>query len=476
MTRPNIIFVIADALRIKNMSCYGYKKNTTPYINKLAKKSIIFENAYSTIPATDPSLTSIFSGHYPATHNILNHGSKVTKAEINRFTATKIELLPEILHKIGYSTYALDWLGRWHRRGYAYYLSSLYDSKKTEIEYSLSNVLNKIPIPTVLRKNLKRLYYSIFGFPSHLMTAEQITSEAIKIIENNIDNRFFMFIHYWDTHNIYNPGKFDYKKFAEDDAKIYQEPLKNIVKTMNPKYKEFLLNAYDNKTIGEIIGMYNAAIRNIDEAIKKIHKVLQKNGIKKDTLFIFTADHGESLNEHGIYFEHEGLYNETIHVPLIISYPRQLPRGRRLSIDVQHIDIVPTILSFLEYKYNNVIDRVDGMDLTPYIFEEKEPFDVRIMLFEEHEHEDKIGIKYGKYKYIEAISKEGAICRRCGTLHGDYRELYDLNTDKSEEINIVNKYPELSQELKKLLMKYRNRKKRKIGSLIIKKLENWKRD
>jgi arylsulfatase A-like enzyme len=468
MSRPNIIFVVADALRAKNMSCYGYSKETTPHLSKLATDGVLFENAYSTITATDPSLTSIFSGYYPVTHGILNHGNKVATEEIQHFTATKIELLPEILCRIGYSTYALDWLGRWHRRGYMYYLGSLYDSKKTKMEYSLSNILNKIPVPTVFRKNLKKLYYSIFGHPSHLMTAEQITAEAIKIIENNVDNHFFLFIHYWDTHNIYNPGKFDYKKFVEDSAEICQEPLKNVIKTMDPKYKEFLLNAYGNKTVGEIIGMYNAAIRNIDEEIRKIHKVLQKNGIKKNTLFIFTADHGESLNEHGIYFEHEGLYNETVHVPLIISYPEQLPKGKRLSIDVQHIDIVPTILSILGYSHNNVISRIDGMDLIPYIFDEKELPDVRIILFEEHEHEDKIGIKYGKYKYIEAVSKEGAICRRCRVLHGDYRELYDLNTDKNEEVSVVNKYPELSRELRKLLIKYRESKKDKANSLVIK--------
>jgi len=471
MNRPNIIFVVADALRAKNMSCYGYSKETTPYLSKLAKEGILFENAYSTITATDPSLTSIFSGYYPVTHGILNHGTKVTDAEMQHLTATKIELLPEILRRIGYVTYALDWLGRWHRRGYMYYLGSLYDSKKTIMEHSLSRILNKIPIPTLIRKNLKKLYYLVFGRPSHLMTAEQITAEAVKIIENNIDNNFFLFIHYWDTHNIYNPGKFDYKKFAEDNTEICQELLKNVIKTLDPKYKEFLLNAYGNKTVGEIVGMYNAAIRNIDEQIRKIHKVLQKNGIKKNTLFIFTADHGESLYEHGIYFEHEGLYNETVRVPLIISYPEQLPMGKRLSMDVQHIDIVPTILSLLNYD-SNVINRTDGKDLTPYIFDEKEPPETRIILFEEHEHEDKIGIKYGRYKYIEAFSKEGAICRRCRVIHGDYRELYDLNTDKNEEVNIVYKHPELSKELRELLIKYREAKKNKAKRLIIKnKLE-----
>jgi len=470
MNRPNIIFVVADALRAKNMSCYGYSKDTTPYLSRLAKKGILFENAYSTIPATDPALTSLFSGYYPATHGILNHGCKVTRAEIQHFTTTKIELLPEILSKMGYLTYALDWLGRWHKRGYNFYWGSLYDKKTTKMEYVLSNILNTTRMPAAIRKMIKKMYYSIFGGTSHLMTAEQITSEAIKIIEDNAHNKFFLFIHYWDTHNIYNPGKFDYRKFSENCTEDCQEPLENVIETINPKYKDFLLNAYNNKTVGEIIGIYNAAIRNIDEQIKIIYKILQKNGIEKNTLFIFTADHGESLNEHGIYFEHEGLYEETVHVPLIISYPEYFTKGKKLSMDVQHIDIVPTILSLINHNKTN---QTDGINLIPYIFDEKKPPDVRLLLFEENYHENKIGMKYGKYKYIETSSQEGAICRRCGFAHGDYRELYDLSTDKAEKVNLINRYPKLVQELRRLLIKYREEKEKKgIRLLITNKLKD----
>lgn len=120
-TFPNILFIIIDALRVKNLSCYGYEKEVSPNIDDLATQGILFADVYSCINTTDPSLTTIFSGRYPLSHGILGHGARVTVEEINQFNSFGIQLLPEILKSHGYTTLAVDWLGRWHKRGYDYY-------------------------------------------------------------------------------------------------------------------------------------------------------------------------------------------------------------------------------------------------------------------------------------------------------------------------------------------------------------------
>jgi len=110
MTKPNVIFIIIDALRADHLSCYGYLKETSPNIDKLAEGGTLFNSCYSCTTATDSSLTSIFSGRYPVSHGIIDHGPRVGQDEIYALSASGTIFLPEILKHEGYTTIALDWL------------------------------------------------------------------------------------------------------------------------------------------------------------------------------------------------------------------------------------------------------------------------------------------------------------------------------------------------------------------------------
>ena len=93
--------IIMDAVRARNLSCYGYDKPTTPNIDRIAHDGVIFTSAFATTTATDPSLTSILTGKYPASHGIINHGERVTHQEILEFNTSGTLLLPEILKREG---------------------------------------------------------------------------------------------------------------------------------------------------------------------------------------------------------------------------------------------------------------------------------------------------------------------------------------------------------------------------------------
>src|SRR3989338_1795904 len=121
MPAPNIVFILVDALRASSLGCYGYPRTTSPVMDKLGHHGIVFERAFCTVNATDPSLTTLFSGLYPRSHGIVHHGDQILQKEIDFFSSQEIKLLPEILHDQGYATFGLDWLGRWHRSGYDYY-------------------------------------------------------------------------------------------------------------------------------------------------------------------------------------------------------------------------------------------------------------------------------------------------------------------------------------------------------------------
>ena len=120
--KKNVVLIGIDALRADHLGCYGYDKETSPNIDDLSRNGVIFENAFSCSNATDPSFTTMLSGKYPISHGIRNHGAKVTNYMLQNFYKQEIKFLSETLKDNGYKTFGIDWLGRWHKKGFEYYL------------------------------------------------------------------------------------------------------------------------------------------------------------------------------------------------------------------------------------------------------------------------------------------------------------------------------------------------------------------
>ncbi|RLF47064.1 MAG: hypothetical protein DRN29_03515 [Thermoplasmata archaeon] len=450
-TLPNILFIIIDALRVKNLSCYGYEKEVSPNIDDLATRGVLFADAYSCINTTDPSLTTIFSGRYPLSHGILGHGARVTVEEINRFNTFGIQLLPEILKSHGYTTLAVDWLGRWHKRGYDYYSGI---QPRGNIYVFMRQMLSKCPKLYDLIRS-QNLIQNIRGKLPQSRTkpyedAKVVTDKAIILVNENKDKRFFLFIHYWDTHFPYIPPREYFE--AKDD-----EVLKLFYLFTSRKFREnfadFERRIMDRKE--EIIARYDGEISFVDHELRRLIDFLEKQSILENTFIILTSDHGESLVEHGIYMAHHGLYDETVHVPLIFVHP-ELPKNKVVRGFVQHFDILPTILDILNIKMDI---EFDGKSILPLI--EGNPIHSQVYA-EEAYIEWKRMIRTHKWKYIYAPSEEKAICRWCGHIHGGVEELYDLENDPAETQNIIEKEPDVASELRDELEKWVKRCQQKM--------------
>jgi arylsulfatase len=452
----NVILIVIDALRARNLSCYGYPVETSPNIDNLAREGVLFDNAYCCVPATDPSLTTIFSGKYPISHGIINHGSKVTEEEIREFNRTGTILLPEILKSRGYATVAIDWLGRWHRRGYTQYgvnedkfrawLFALLGRFRTSGHGVASRRFSEpsatLPIPTPLFKILRQ-----FGVIRHKEDAKTLTDRAIGVIRENRDRNFSLFIHYWDTHTPYmSPRRYvkSHRKAEADGSQTIEEMLNQIGNLESRNYIRYCMKGA--KKTSEAIARYDGAIAFVDDEIGRLVEALRKTGILDQTLIMVTSDHGESLTEHGIYFTHHGLYDETIHVPLIVRADG-LPKNKRVKGLVQHVDVAPTILEFLDIETEIAFD---GKSLLPLIFDETRRLRPAIYI-EEAQVERKRAIRTDEYKYISALSEEDAICRWCGCVHGGMEELYDLKRDPEETNNIITENPDVANVLRKQL-------------------------
>ena len=454
MKRWNVIFVLIDALRADALGCYGCRYKPSPNIDKIAEEGVLFKNAFSCSECTTPSLTSIFSGRYPRSHGIMRlHPSS---KEISILNSLKVKFLPEILSSAGYTTLALDWVGRWLKRGYNYYYG-MPTSKFVEssVFKRLLQITSYLPSPLyyIVRAAWRKIYPHFLNV-SNIEDAETFTNLAIDLIRHNRSEKFFLFIHYWDTHVPYNaPNDFMIPVNEGKNLKISDILRKIAHPTIRMKIRSFTKGI---KTADRAIAKYYGAIKYIDSEIGKLMDNLSDMGMIDNTLIILTSDHGESLIEHEIYFSHHGLYDEVIHVPLVFKGPG-IPEGIEIDSLVQHVDIMPTILDILGIKWN----RMDGKSLIPLIRGDMEKLRSAVYM-EEASVERKMAIRTLDYKYICAPSKEEAVCKECGRIHGGVEELYDLKKDPFETNNIINQEREISEELRKSLftwIRYLNQKR-----------------
>lgn len=194
---PNILFLVIDALRYDFFQKYITSYDT---LNMIYDESYKFKRAYCSINTTNPSITSIFTGCIPRNHGILHHGSKYKKDEVKNFFKKNKQCLPEILQKQGYKTYAIDWLERWHTRGFDYYMSRDRNQHLSYVINKVNNFINR-NLPYKIKQALSNTFYTTFSDTS----SRFLTNEAIKLLKKHKkDKPFFTFIHYWDTHTPYS--------------------------------------------------------------------------------------------------------------------------------------------------------------------------------------------------------------------------------------------------------------------------------
>jgi phosphoadenosine phosphosulfate reductase len=445
MKKPNIIFILVDALRPDKLGCYGFSRSKTPRIDELARRSVLFENAYACINKTDPSLVSVFSGKHPFSHGLLRHGMKVTPEELSRIK--KIKFLPERLKALGYQTMAVDWLGRFHKRGYDQYSGLLSGGEKTIFNSRLNyyfRLVDFLGTKVLGRDFLGRLLYYLAkekSFPYD--SAEVVTRKARKLIEENRQAPFFLFVHYWDTHDPYvRPNNLGSAIFDSTEKR------------------------------------YCAEVAYVDGFIGRLLDLVKKKNLLEEMLVILTADHGEGLGEHGIFFEHKGLYEPIVKVPLIVSHPSL--GSRRVKTLVQHPDLLPTIIDFLGEKADQAL--FDGQSLLPLMsgkakkrrplafFEDISPQELH---FKPNSRSQ--GVRVGKYKLIRTFrgEKEDLFSvpfdsSRC-VLRSE--ELYDLKKDPGELCNLAFKKPEVVKRMLAEMVAFSQRLDQKIkkSRMIIKK-------
>lgn len=468
---PNIVLIVIDALRAKSLGCYG-SSFLTPNIDRFANGGTTFSQAFSCANLTDPSITSIFTGKYPISHGIIGHGhsSYDYRKEISRLV-----FLPEELKRFGYLTFGLDWLGRWHKKGFDFYSGVM--GKRGPFR-RLKKIVRLLPL--FIKRRLERKLSGVYTDTS-LPTATAQTRLASFLVREFCNKSFFLFIHYWDTHFPYNTSSFFIDKaqgFWNEGAYVNCEKFDEIIdKICSPFYRNvFRRFAKKGMTPLDMIARYYGAISYVDFEINRLLETLRECGLLNKSIIIITSDHGESLGEHGIFFNHHGLYDVTIHVPLIIQ-SADLPKTL-VECFVQHVDIVPTLLNIIIGKRNSAIGVHDGKSLIKLVQGREENTRKSVLMQEDSwSAGQRIALRTKEYKFISEVSEQTSFCRYCKRRHFPSTELYDLTHDPNELDNLadedaksVRKHEKMLDDFMKTLRSYKSEKPR-----IIKRLSEIKK-
>lgn len=415
--RLNILIIAVDGLRPDHLSCYGYDKSTTPNIDKLAKEGVLFPNAISQGNWTSPGLLSILTSLYPATHGDIS-GDQDERFGLSEDGSKKFTFKTpgQILKENGYALYAVS-----------------QNYPNTGLESSGKGIL--------------------------------------QTIEDCKDKKFFIF--YYDTvaHNPYNPASPYNTMFLPDRYIVSKDTLSrmdiarvNMVITSSAFYEKvdkkampFVKRADFTKDDRALLtAFYDGEHRLQDDELGEILKKLEETKLIDNTIIVITADHGEELLERG-HLSHasdslEGsLYDELIKIPIIMRYPKAIPKDIVLENQVQQIDIMPTIFDILglkiprDFQGKSLLKLIQGKTSSFYedAFSMSPPCGSSAYRAMPNDMRMIYSVREDRYKLIWNYSPEE-----------DRYELYDLNKDPHEARNIVKEKQEVYERLKAKLKKH----------------------
>lgn len=405
----NVLVVVVDALRVDRVGCYA-GGDLTPTMDAVAERGEVFEQCYACANLTSPSMTTLHTGLYPTRHGVRNHSPNVTDGERRQVAATTN--LPEFLadSHVSIACDLLTWQPQ--RRGYASYYPDGYDPNEDRFQ-------------TVGRGDV-------------LTDEFQARLDAVAT-----DQSWFGLVHYWDTHFPYNAPERHREAVANRAYPDDEYPLADLAAEYpEGSFSRERLADVPVETVADYKRRYDASVKFVDEQLRRLRETLRSRGELDDTAVVVTADHGESLVEHGISFDHHGLYDPSVHVPLIVDAPGF--DGRESGF-VQHFDVAPTVLDLVGASGPDT--RFDGRSLAPRDGGERR-LDRDIVVFEEAHTARKRAVRTRNYKYITRLESDDGSCAWCDRPHGESPELYDLAADPEETRNVASERPSVVDALR----------------------------
>lgn len=432
----NLIMISLSNVSAEHMSSYGYKRLTTPRLDTWAKDAIVFQNTFAQTSWTLPVATSLFTSLYPYSHKIMDRF-------VDNVLNEKIQTLPEILRNQGYKTAAyvggLDYNNKFgHMRGFE------------EFEEAAD-------FPTAI---------TFAGFKPTL-------AKALGWLAKNSKEKFFLFVHGYDTHCPFDPPEHLKGVFSGREGKNITVDNKLCLrgfKNSKGAYEAYHYRAGEamqkviltQDDIQYLEDLYDEEILSVDEMVGNFLDALDKT-ISKNTVIVIFSDHGEMFAKHGRFGRAGGvrgtLYDDVVHVPLMMKIPSQ--KGTMVDGLVEMIDVMPTLLHILNLPESK---QIQGKNLAPLVEGEKK--DIHTFVFAGA----KFGLQQGRPSWFiyrsQSISesvrtREWKLIHEItydeqGKLEEDAYELYNLKNDPDELLNLAQVQSDRTLELKGVLRNWKD--------------------
>jgi arylsulfatase A len=428
--RYNIVLIVADDLGRNDLACYGNQFIETPHLGQMAKEGIRFTNAYAAAPLCSPTRASIITGNNPARINLTEHlhgyapagpKQKLTTPKIETGLPPQLTTIPEALNPAGYTT---AHFGKWHlgggssspaAQGFQFVYGGGQEGLPKTFFYPF---FNGKPYPALLADTKEGDYLD-----------DALTTKALQFMQNKKDSSFFIELNFYAPH-----------------VPIEGKP--ELVK----KYQQ-------KRTLTGFKGLpedeYAAMVENIDYNVGRVIRYLKESGLDKNTVVIFTSDNGGlDVKEVPAFAKHTPptsnaplragkgyLYEGGIREPWIVWMPSVVTRPREETTMVTSDDVFKTCMQLAGVNAKSP----DGLSIVPLLFNQSLPARDYYLHFPHYSPQHgKPGavIRRGNYKMIEWY-EDGKL------------ELFDLSKDESETTNLAVQFPQLVNDMKEALEKWR---------------------
>lgn len=298
-SQPNVLLITLDTTRADHLSCYGYSRLTTPNIDRLASEGVLFRNAYSPIPLTGPAHISLMTSLFPQEHGAAINGMHMS-------THPHPVTLARIFHRMGYKTAAF--VSAWPLKKGITGLGRGFEVYNQQLSY----------------------HYKVVNAARR---GDEVGAASRGWLERNGKRPFLLWVHYFDPHQPYEL----HGEYAE--LPLLPNALAARIDAMSSGSSE----------VSHRITAYDSEIAFDDNDLGKTLKLLDQMGLRDRTLIVLAADHGESFGENEYSGHGDHVYQQIVHVPLIISYPKSIPKGKTVTADASLVDVMPTILDYVGF-------------------------------------------------------------------------------------------------------------------------------
>ena len=365
--RPNILWICTDQQRYDTIASLGNRYIRTPNLDRLASEGTAFTNAYCQSPVCTPSRASFLTGRYPRTTRAHENGQAIPADEV---------LVTKMLADAGYDC---GLSGKLHLAACLGRVEKRIDDGYRVFNWShgpAGHWKNNAYIKWLESKGHKwdDLYHpkghAYPGIPAELHQTTWCIEKAMDFIKEDRKSPWLMSVNIYAPHHPFDPPKEFLDRYNPD--KLPDPDYKDGELADKPTFQRVDHDgAYGGQGMGfskmtprerrEVTAAYYAMIEHIDDNVGRILKMLDDTGRRKNTIVIFTSDHGELLGDHGIYLKGPYTYDCSIRVPLIVSWPGHFKSGLKSDALVELTDITPTILTAAGVPIPN---RVQGRTLT----------------------------------------------------------------------------------------------------------------